>query len=92
MLHLPAWRQLVQIRLRAALPRLVAGARVGIGVGWISVIAAEYLGSANRLGVFITNAQQTLDTASVMAGMVVIGLVGARMSAAARLSSTRLSQ
>ncbi len=56
------------------------------------MIAAEYLVSANGLGVFITNAQQTLDTASVMAGMVVIGLVGALMSAAARLLSTRLSQ
>lgn len=91
MLQLPAWRQMVQIRLRAALPRLIAGARVGLGVGWISVIAAEYIGAVNGLGVFITNAQETLDTKSVLAGMVVIGVIGAAMSGVARLLSLRLS-
>lgn len=92
MLRLPLWRQMIQIRLRAALPRLLSGAMVGVGVGWISVIAAEYVGSENGLGVFITNAQQTLDTKSVIAAMVVIGVIGALLSLLARVVSTRLSQ
>ena len=80
MLHLPRWRQLVQIRLRGALPGLGVAARVGVGIGWISVIAAEYLGASHGLGVFITDAQQTLDTKQVLSGMVVIGVIGAVMS------------
>lgn len=84
MARLPMWRQLLQIRIRAALPRLMAGARVGIGVGWVAVIAAEYVGAQHGLGMFITNAQETLETTSVMAGMIVIGVVGALLSTIAR--------
>jgi len=88
MLGMSWWEQTVRIRLRAALPPLVAAARSGVGIGWISVIAAEYLGAEHGLGIFITNAQETLDTTSVMAGMVVIGAIGAAMSALAGFIAT----
>lgn len=80
MLRLSAWQQLFQIRLRSALPGLAAGARVGVAIGWISVIAAEYLGAVHGLGIFITNAQDALDTQDVLAGMVIIGIMGVVMS------------
>jgi len=71
------WR----VTLPAALPRVLAGLQVAVSFGWVSVIAAEYIGSSSGLGYLITNAQQSLATATVMAGMVVIGVIGAVLSA-----------
>ena len=84
MLQLSPIQRFLQVRLLAALPGIAGGAQVGAAVGWISVIAAEYIGAARGLGVFITNAQETLDTRSVLAAMIVIGVIGALVSALAR--------
>lgn len=70
------WR----VVLPAALPRVLAGLQIAVSFGWVSVIAAEYIGSSSGLGYLITNAQQSLSTTTVMAGMVVIGLVGTLLS------------
>lgn len=64
----------------AALPRIFAGIQLAVAYGWVSVIAAEYIGSSSGLGYLITNAQQSLATSTVMAGMVVIGVVGVVLS------------
>lgn len=64
----------------AAMPRVLAGIQVAISLAWVSVIAAEYIGANSGLGYLITTAQQNLATATVMAGMVIIGSVGAILS------------
>lgn len=74
--HAITWR----IVLPSALPRVLAGIQVAVSLAWVSVIAAEYIGANSGLGYLITTAQQNLATATVMAGMVVIGGVGAVLS------------
>ena len=69
-----------RIIIPAAIGSILAGLRVAIAIGWVSVIAAEYLGSTAGLGWLITNAQANLDTKEIMAGMAVIGILGATMS------------
>lgn len=73
-------QQLIQVTLRAAAPSIANAARAGAALGWIAVVAAEYVGSKEGLGFMIINASSSLDTAVVIAVMVIIGLIGAGVS------------
>lgn len=69
------------VHLRAAAPTIASAARAAAAIGWIAVVAAEYIGASAGLGLMITNAASSLATAVVISGMIVIGLVGAGISA-----------
>ena len=63
--------------LPAALPQIVTGMRIGLGVAWLVVVAAEMIAVSSGLGYLIIdsrNAGNRYDL--VVAGMVVIGMVG----------------
>ncbi len=62
--------------LPAALPSIVVGLRTGMGVGWMSLIAAEMVGAQSGLGYAIQAARILLRIEDVVAGMIVIGLLG----------------
>jgi ABC-type nitrate/sulfonate/bicarbonate transport system permease component len=70
----------LKVDLRAAAPSIASGAKAAAAVGWIAVVAAEYIGASAGLGVMITNASMSLLTATVIAGMIVIGVIGAAVS------------
>lgn len=70
----------LKVDLRAAAPGIASGAKAAAAVGWIAVVAAEYIGASAGLGVMITNASTSLLTATVIAGMIVIGAIGAAVS------------
>lgn len=59
-----------------ALPGIISGMRIGVGMAWMSVIAAELVGAQNGLGYLIQNNRLLLRTDYVMAGMLLIGIVG----------------
>jgi ABC-type nitrate/sulfonate/bicarbonate transport system permease component len=81
MLGMSPWRLAFKVHLRAAAPSIASAARAAAAVGWIAVLAAEYVGASAGLGVMITNAATSLATATVMAGMIAIGFAGAGVSA-----------
>lgn len=86
-----AWRLAWTVHLRAAAPTIASAARAAAAIGWIAVVAAEYIGASAGLGLMITNAASSLATPTVIAGMIVIGLIGAAVSALVRwLSRTQL--
>lgn len=70
-----------KVHLPAAAPVIASAARAAAAIGWIAVVAAEYVGASAGLGVMITNAATSLATAVVIAGMIVIGAIGAAVSA-----------
>lgn len=81
MLGMGRLRLAVQVHLRAAAPTIASAARAAAAIGWIAVVAAEYIGASAGLGLMITNAATSLATSVVIAGMIVIGLIGAGVSA-----------
>lgn len=81
MLGMRPWELALRVHLRAAAPTLASAARAAAAIGWIAVVAAEYIGASAGLGLLITNAAMSLATAVVIAGMIVIGLIGAGVSA-----------
>jgi ABC-type nitrate/sulfonate/bicarbonate transport system permease component len=91
MLGMSRARLALQVHLRAAAPTIASAARAAAAIGWIAVVAAEYIGASAGLGLMITNAATSLATPVVIAGMIVIGVVGAGVSALIGwLSRTRL--
>ena len=87
MLGMGPWRLAWQVHLRAAAPMLASAARAAAAIGWIAVVAAEYIGASAGLGLMITNAATSLATPVVIAGMIAIGIVGAGVSACIGLLS-----
>ncbi len=80
------WR----VVLRAALPQIVTGVRVGLGVGWMALVAAELVGASTGLGFLINDARTVLRTDYVIVGMATIGLVGLGIDRAIRVAVARL--
>jgi len=69
-----------KILLPAALPSMVNGMRIGLGVAWMCLVSAEMLpGSISGIGYLITHAYTLAATDIVIAGMVSIGVTGAFM-------------
>ena len=81
MLGMGRWRLALQVHLRAAAPTIASAARAAAAIGWIAVVAAEYVGASAGLGLMITNDASSLATPVVIAGMIVIGAIGAGVSA-----------
>jgi NitT/TauT family transport system permease protein len=66
-----------QVVIPAALPQIIVGMRVALGVAWLVVVAAEMIALHSGLGYLIIdsrNAGNRYDL--VVAGMVIIGLTG----------------
>ena len=61
----------------AALPSILTGFRVGLGVAWMCLISAEMLpGSIAGVGYMITHAYQVTRIDIVIAGIVSISTIG----------------
>lgn len=58
------------------LPFILTGMRIGLGVAWMSVIAAEIVSANSGLGYMIEIAQQMVRVDNVIVGMIIIGVCG----------------
>lgn len=65
----------------AALPSILTGVSLGIGLGWITVVAAEIVAGNYGLGYITFQAYRLLQTDVIAVGMVVIGMLGYASSA-----------
>jgi ABC-type nitrate/sulfonate/bicarbonate transport system permease component len=70
-----------RVLLPSALPYILAGMRIGLGVAWMCVIAAELIAAQSGLGYMIQLARTMIETEKVFAGMIIIGILGFCMNA-----------
>ena len=69
-----------KVLLPAAMPSIINGLRIGLGISWMCLVSAEMLpGSISGVGYLITHAYTLASTDIVMAGMISIGIVGTVM-------------
>ncbi len=74
-----------KVLLPAAMPSIITGMRIGLGIAWMCLVSAEMLpGSLSGIGYMITHAFTLASTDIVIAGMISIGAVGALMDAGFR--------
>ena len=62
--------------LRSAFPFIVVGARVGMGMAFIVLVAAELIASSAGLGFLISDARYNFRTDQMFLGMGMIGVLG----------------
>ncbi len=75
-----------QVVIPAVLPQIIVGMRIGLGVAWLVVVAAEMIALRSGLGYLIIdsrNAGNRYDL--VIAGMIIIGLIGLLLDGMMRL-------
>ena len=60
----------------AALPHIIAGLRLAVGIGWVVLVPAELLGISSGLGYLINDARDTLEYDRLMAVIMTIGIIG----------------
>lgn len=63
-----------QVILKAALPEIFTGMRIGIGVGWTTLVAAEMVAANRGLGFMVLNAAENLESDTVIMGIFIIGI------------------
>jgi len=64
------------IVLPAALPNIFTGVRVGLGIGWMALVAGELVAAPTGLGYMINNARTIFRSDYILLGMVLIGVLG----------------
>jgi NitT/TauT family transport system permease protein len=81
----------LRVVVPGALPEIVAGMRIGLGVGWMCIVAAEMIGGESLgLGRLMMNYSELLRVDMVIVGMIAIGVIGYATNEALILAERRL--
>ena len=70
------WNMFWTIALPGALPVILAGFRLGIGIGLILIAIAEMVGARSGLGYLIWNAWETFSVEQMYVGLFTIAIIG----------------
>ncbi len=81
---------LTKVLLPNALPELFTGVRVALGVCWGTLVAAELVGAEDGLGAMIFAARPFFRLDVVVAGIIVIAVLGVLMDVLLRWAETKL--
>jgi NitT/TauT family transport system permease protein len=71
------WRLFKKVVLPAALPQILTGLRIAVGIAWLVVVAAEMIAVESGLGYLIIDARNAGGRYDlIVAAMITIGLIG----------------
>ena len=74
-----------EVILPGALPSIFTGLAIGMGVAWVSLIAAEMISGEYGIGYFTWEAYSLIQYNDIVIGMIVIGILGLACSGIIRL-------
>ena len=78
-------RLFVNVILPGSLPHIFTGLAVGMGVAWVSLIAAEMISGQFGVGYFTWEAYSLVDYPAIVLGMITIGVLGLACSGIIRM-------
>lgn len=76
---LSRWNTFRKVYLPSAIPQIFVGLKLGLGISWMAVVAAELIASTEGIGFRISDARSMMKPDIVIMGMVVIGIIGILM-------------
>ena len=85
------WQVLREVVLPSALPEILTGARIALGVGWGTLVAAELIAATRGIGYLIMSASQFLATDVVFVGIGIIAACAFAFSLAMRWLERRFA-
>lgn len=65
-----------RVLLPAALPAYLVSLRAGLGLGWMFVVAAEFMGASQGLGYLLIDGQQAGRPATIIAAIALFAVLG----------------
>lgn len=75
-IRLRGLKYFVRILLPAAAPFIFTGMRIGIGLSWLAIVAAEMLIGGVGIGFFIWDAWNSSNISDIVVALIYVGLVG----------------
>lgn len=75
--------------LPSAMPEIFTAMRVGIGIAWTCLVAAELIAADQGLGWLVQYAGQALQVSIVIVGIIIIGILGYGMELLIRIAERR---
>lgn len=74
----------LEVIVPKSLPSIFTGLAIGMGISWISIVAAEMVAGKLGLGYLVWSSYNTLEYSRVVFGMIALGLLGYGCSASIR--------
>ncbi len=81
----------VQILIPSTVPYVFTGLRIGIGLAWLAIVAAEMLRGDTGIGFFIWNSYNSSNNSEVILALIYIGVVGLLLDKLVGYISTLIS-
>ncbi len=69
-------KQIIRLVIPAAMPNLLLGVRLSLGVAWLGLVVAELMGSTSGIGYLMSDARQFSRTSVVFVCIIIFALVG----------------
>ncbi len=73
--------------LPSAAPYIFTGLRIGVGLSWLAIVAAEMLTGGVGIGFFIWDAWNSSRLSDIIVALAYIGVVASRWTSWSRLSA-----
>ena len=73
------WQTFTKVFLPHALPQMLVGLKLGLGVSWMAVVASELIAATSGIGYRMNEARSLMRSDKVIVCMIVIGIVGILM-------------
>lgn len=75
-IHLKGIRYFWKIMLPAAAPYIFSGLRIGVGLSWLAIVAAEMLVGGVGIGFFIWDAWNSSLISDIILALIYVGIIG----------------
>lgn len=69
-------RYVTKILIPYALPHIITGLRLSLGVAWLVIVAGEMLSGGTGIGFFVWDSWNALSLEKVISAIIIIGIVG----------------
>ncbi len=89
-LQFSKWKQITKLILPAALPNILLGVRLSLGIAWLGLVVAELMGASEGVGYMIMDARQFSQTDVVFVGIIIFAVVGKLTDSFVRVLEKRL--
>jgi sulfonate transport system permease protein len=81
---------LIRLIVPAALPNILLGIRLSLGVSWLVLVVAEMMGTSAGIGYMIQDARAYSQTDIVFVGIIIFAVVGKLSDSVVRRLESRL--
>jgi sulfonate transport system permease protein len=83
-------KQVFRLVIPSAMPNILLGVRLSLGVAWLGLVVAELIASTSGIGYMMSDARQFNKTPVVFVGIILFALVGVLVDVFVRLLERRL--